>query len=667
MTRVVVQRGPANSNTPHNRSSTTPSSSTASSHSLAQASVQPPQNSPSGTHPEEEIVLDAKEVEPACFYEGDSENLVTESFNKSLALSGSHDSRQLEGENTYVHGEFSGDGSTSSTSRENYGRKDEVNEGSVSHVQRHESGREFSEGVELGCLPQADAARVYGENRRSFSAPVVDEWNGGSSSRDTGGHCSDWHPPQAVPQSVSSQQPSSSNCPASAVPWSGPSAPSTSMPLSAPSHSSLEMAPLLESDHARPSYNSNSCELVGCSYNPSPADSQPLPSSSSRRNTWVGSPSPVTSRGGLSRRGSRASKPSRISPNSSRPASPKSYGETDGYNSEDEQTPWSSGPAGYEYSGEREHHFEVEIRRVKNLEVRRMAEDGNCLFRAVADQVYGDAEMYDETRQMVIDYMEKERDHFSQFVTESFTAYCKRKRRDKVYGNNLEIQAMAEMYNRPIHIYSYSMEPINIFQGSYETDLPPIRLSYHRGNHYNSLIDPNRPAIGAGLGFGSLRGTNVDREQVKAALKAQQDQQIDKALLHSDLELTEQEIQRMVMEASRAEFYEESQRHFNNPWSEESSTSAAAETSSSGTTGTPRPAARATSLAATSATATDSAGLTSNMRMLLSMGFSYLQVMEANSIFGDDVNNMLCYLLETGVSPGEGESMYRMKGKAAER
>jgi len=29
---------------------------------------------------------------------------------------------------------------------------------------------------------------------------------------------------------------------------------------------------------------------------------------------------------------------------------------------------------------------------------------------------------------------EKERDHFSQFVTESFTAYCKRKRRDKV-GN----------------------------------------------------------------------------------------------------------------------------------------------------------------------------------------------------------------------------------------
>lgn len=34
-----------------------------------------------------------------------------------------------------------------------------------------------------------------------------------------------------------------------------------------------------------------------------------------------------------------------------------------------------------------------------------MMEDGNCLFRAVADQVYGDSELYDLARQMCIDYM----------------------------------------------------------------------------------------------------------------------------------------------------------------------------------------------------------------------------------------------------------------------
>lgn len=54
---------------------------------------------------------------------------------------------------------------------------------------------------------------------------------------------------------------------------------------------------------------------------------------------------------------------------------------------------------------EKERQFELDIRRVKGLEVKRMVEDGNCLFRAVADQVYGDSEAYDLTRQMCIDYM----------------------------------------------------------------------------------------------------------------------------------------------------------------------------------------------------------------------------------------------------------------------
>jgi hypothetical protein len=49
--------------------------------------------------------------------------------------------------------------------------------------------------------------------------------------------------------------------------------------------------------------------------------------------------------------------------------------------------------------------FDHDLRRVKGLEIRKTAEDGNCLFRAVADQVYGDAEAYDMARQMCVDYM----------------------------------------------------------------------------------------------------------------------------------------------------------------------------------------------------------------------------------------------------------------------
>ncbi|XP_021887520.1 OTU domain-containing protein 5-A [Carica papaya] len=119
----------------------------------------------------------------------------------------------------------------------------------------------------------------------------------------------------------------------------------------------------------------------------------------------------------------------RTSPSGSRPSSPRSHGENEGYNSADEQNQCFS--SSYD-DLERERQFEIDVRRTKGLEVKRMLEDGNCLFRAVADQVYGDSEAYDLIRQMCIDYMERERDHFSQFITEGFTSYCKRKRRDKV-------------------------------------------------------------------------------------------------------------------------------------------------------------------------------------------------------------------------------------------
>ncbi|KAK6235225.1 hypothetical protein SCA6_010562 [Theobroma cacao] len=393
---------------------------------------------------------------------------------------------------------------------------------------------------------------------------------------------------------------------------------------------------------------------TGRQHPPPPPVPPPKPSAANlnSRRFLSGSSSPA--RSGSSRRAvAWPIVPTRTSPSGSRPSSPRSHGESEGYNSADEQNPCFVSSCS---DVERERQFEIDIRRTKGLEVKRMLEDGNCLFRAVADQVYGDSEAYDLIRQMCIDYMEQERDHFSQFITEGFTSYCKRKRRDQVYGNNAEIQALSEMYNRPIHIYSYSTEPINIFHGSYNTDTPPIRLSYHHGNHYNSLVDPRRLTIGAGLGFSCLRGANVDKDQVKAAIKAQQDQQIDNATegrFYSDLELTEKEIERMVMEASRAEYLAKDK--FKPQVGRKGSSTSTAEPSSSGA----RPSGSETKVEGSKEQGLRDTVLSSGIQILLSMGFSYLQAIEAYSIFGDDVDSMVCYLLETGSSS-------RRKGKATE-
>ena len=50
----------------------------------------------------------------------------------------------------------------------------------------------------------------------------------------------------------------------------------------------------------------------------------------------------------------------------------------------------------------------------------------------------------------------KNADYFSQYVTEDFNSYIKRKRENHCHGNHIEMQAMCEMYNRTIEVYQYS-------------------------------------------------------------------------------------------------------------------------------------------------------------------------------------------------------------------
>ena len=49
----------------------------------------------------------------------------------------------------------------------------------------------------------------------------------------------------------------------------------------------------------------------------------------------------------------------------------------------------------------------------------------------------------------------KNADYFSNYVTEDFTTYINRKRKNNCHGNHIEMQAMAEMYNRPVEVYQY--------------------------------------------------------------------------------------------------------------------------------------------------------------------------------------------------------------------
>mmetsp|Transcript_21107 Transcript_21107/g.26089 ORF Transcript_21107/g.26089 Transcript_21107/m.26089 type:complete len:661 (-) Transcript_21107:170-2152(-) len=208
-------------------------------------------------------------------------------------------------------------------------------------------------------------------------------------------------------------------------------------------------------------------------------------------------------------------------------------------------------PAGFENAGVSDF---MEKLKKKGLEMIEMEGDGNCLFRAVSYQVYGDDKMHTEIRKRCLDFMAKDEAHFSQFVTgESFRDYIRRKRFDGVHGNNPEIQAISELFNRPVEVFvpNNGASPINIFHSEYKTSDAPIRLSYHDGNHYNAVIDPLCPTAGLGLGLPGLEPGLADKMQMKEACE-ESDKMADKIEIQKAIKESQNyELQRVMLESEK--------------------------------------------------------------------------------------------------------------------
>ena len=133
-----------------------------------------------------------------------------------------------------------------------------------------------------------------------------------------------------------------------------------------------------------------------------------------------------------------------------------------------------------------------------NFQIKEVSGDGNCLFRSISDQVYGTDKYHEMIREKCMDYLVILKEYFKPYIEGDFDEYIKEKRKDAVWGDDVEIEALSEMYARPIEIYMGSETPIKSFhEDKYKSNgiskinknnITPIRLSYHRGNHYNSII-----------------------------------------------------------------------------------------------------------------------------------------------------------------------------------
>jgi hypothetical protein len=97
----------------------------------------------------------------------------------------------------------------------------------------------------------------------------------------------------------------------------------------------------------------------------------------------------------------------------------------------------------------------------ENLVIIDMSPDGNCLFRSLSDQLYGDyGNRHSDVRETVCDYMEKNEVDFIVFLVfededddeqqeedaRDFEHYIESMRQEGEWGGNLEVVAAARLY-----------------------------------------------------------------------------------------------------------------------------------------------------------------------------------------------------------------------------
>ena len=135
-----------------------------------------------------------------------------------------------------------------------------------------------------------------------------------------------------------------------------------------------------------------------------------------------------------------------------------------------------------------------ELLKIRDMIIVEVEGDGNCLFRSVSHQLYNTTDHHALIRRIVIQYLSLEREYFSQFVIDGdtkFDEYLEHTQRNGAWGDDLEIQAMSEIYNCPVEVFAYSNEPMRTFHESVGSQAP-LRVSYHGRSHYNSIVEKDR-------------------------------------------------------------------------------------------------------------------------------------------------------------------------------
>ncbi|SMY27520.1 unnamed protein product [Zymoseptoria tritici ST99CH_1A5] len=177
--------------------------------------------------------------------------------------------------------------------------------------------------------------------------------------------------------------------------------------------------------------------------------------------------------------------------------------------------------------------------------------DGNCLFNALSDQLYGHQNEHANIRSRVISYMREHADYYKQFIDVNpgggirrnpkrkgvnvntctsysnfsaptqadidrvFDSHLESMARGGTYGDNMEITAFSSAFDCDVKIYQRDFA--YVVSGGQDRDRPVAHIAYHVWEHYSSIRN--------------LEGPHTDLPNVSPKVLSPQEEQIQKEKL----------------------------------------------------------------------------------------------------------------------------------------
>ncbi|KAG8453952.1 hypothetical protein GDO86_000541 [Hymenochirus boettgeri] len=123
--------------------------------------------------------------------------------------------------------------------------------------------------------------------------------------------------------------------------------------------------------------------------------------------------------------------------------------------------------------------------RSEGLYRKRIAKDGSCLFRAVAEQVLHSQTEHLKIRKSCIDYLRENRGQYEAFIEGSFEEYLKNLENPQEWVGQVEISALSLMFKKDFIIYQEpNVSPSYVTENGFPEK---IMLCFSNGNHYDII------------------------------------------------------------------------------------------------------------------------------------------------------------------------------------